>query len=258
MSQLDAARMLAAKRAYSGKTKRESKKSATGLNREELVRKYTPLVYRIAKRVRRRTGYAVELDDLICEGTIGLLQAAERFDPGRETDFEHLASVRVHGAMLDSLRRLDPLSQRRRRQARKHRKVEEKLSAALGRAPTSDEMAEALGLELEDFHRLHHELSTQAPMSLEDVPGDVRDRSDSGEQTIEERDRARKMRGLIELLPERQRLVLSLIYFNELSQKEVSKVLQVTEARVSQLHKEALDKLRRKMASKARPNEDAW
>ena len=118
MSHVEAAKVAAAQRAYANAGRSPTAPAPGTLDREALVKKHAALVLRIARRVRRRTGYVVELDDLICEGTIGLLQAAERFDPSRETDFEHLASVRVHGAMLDSLRRLDPLSQRRRREAR--------------------------------------------------------------------------------------------------------------------------------------------
>ncbi|MFT5431855.1 MAG: DNA-directed RNA polymerase specialized sigma subunit, partial [Myxococcota bacterium] len=132
MSQVEVTRVAAAHRAYAeghtasgkgisalvAKAKKPVSTEAARETRNDLVRKHASLVLRIARKVRRRTGYAVELDDLVCEGTIGLLQAAERFDPDRETDFEHLASVRVHGAMLDALRRLDPLSQRRRREAR--------------------------------------------------------------------------------------------------------------------------------------------
>ena len=260
MSQAEASRIAAARRAYGGSepAARQAAPKAPSLDREELVKKHASLVLRIARKVRRRTGYAVELDDLICEGTIGLLQAAERFDPARETDFEHLASVRVHGAMLDALRRLDPLSQRRRREARRHQKVHEKLETALGRAPTPEEMAEALEMDLEDYYRLNNELSTQTPMSLDDMGIDVRDQAVRQDQTVHAKERAAKIKGLIEGLPERQRLVLSMVYYNELSQKEVARVLGVTEARISQLHKEALGRLRKRLASAARPNEDAW
>ena len=145
MSHLETTRALAARRAYgpSQEEAAEVKGPAVRVSSDELVRKYSPLVYRIAKRVRRRTGYAVELEELVCEGTIGLLQAAERFDHRLDTDFEHLASVRVQGAMLDALRRLDPLSQRRRREARRHNEVRRKLENGLGRSPADDEMAQA-------------------------------------------------------------------------------------------------------------------
>lgn len=260
-SSYEAMRFAQAQRAY--KRRRPTKPSAPAgpglqMSRDELVRKYAPLVYRIAKRVRRRTGYAVELDDLICEGTIGLLQAAERFDKDRETDFEHLASVRVHGAMLDALRRLDPLSQRRRREARKHQKMRARLEAQLGRSPEPEEMAEALGIDLESYHKLSSELSVQPALSLDDMQLDVRDATVTPDRVAQARERASMIKELILGMPERQRIVLSLIYYNELSQKEVAQVLEVTEARVSQLHKEALERMRRKLKSNARIGEDAW
>ncbi|MFT7622622.1 MAG: RNA polymerase sigma factor for flagellar operon FliA [Myxococcota bacterium] len=224
----------------------------------EIVEKYSPLVYRIAKRVRRRTGYAVELDDLVCEGVIGLLQAAERFDADRETEFEHLASVRVHGAMLDALRRLDPLSQRRRREARKHQGIRHKLEMALNREPTALEMSEALGLDLEQYHKLSQELATQAPVSLDDMALEPKGNEQAPDSLAAASERGERMKESIETLPEKQKVVLSLIYYNELSQKEVAQVLEVTEARISQIHKEALERLRRKLRSAARPGEDAW
>jgi RNA polymerase sigma factor for flagellar operon FliA len=200
----------------------------------------------------------VELDDLICEGTIGLLQAAERFDPSRETDFEHLASVRVHGAMLDSLRRLDPLSQRRRREARKHQKLQARLELELGRSPTPEEMASELGMELDDYFKLNNELSAQAPVSLDDAGVDVHSREIRADQTVHQKQRSEHMKELIEGLPERQKLVLSMVYYNELSQKEVAQTLGVTEARISQLHKEALERLKKRLKSSAKVGEDAW
>jgi len=198
------------------------------------------------------------LDDLICEGVIGLLQAAERFDATRETDFEHLASVRVQGAMLDSLRRLDPLSQRRRRTARQFRATQEKLLAALGRQPNSEEMAQALGLELEHYHRLSNELSAAPPISLEDMGTELRSSTPSQERTVQRMEVTAHLQEQIKTLPEKQQRVLNLIYFNELSQKEVADVLKVTEARISQLHKEALARMSKRMKGKARPDEDAW
>ncbi|MBT9555139.1 MAG: FliA/WhiG family RNA polymerase sigma factor [Myxococcales bacterium] len=254
MTALDFARAAAARRAYT-----TTEPVAPPVDRKALVQKHAALVLRIARRVRRRTGYAVELDDLVCEGTIGLLQAAERFDPARETDFEHLASVRVHGAMLDALRRLDPLSQRRRREARKHQKMRERLQSELGRAPSAEEMASALGVELDEYFRLDEELGAQQPISIEEAGVDVRDHTcPEADLVIHARDRSAKIKEVIQTLPEKQRLVLSLVYYSELSQKEVAHVLGVTEARVSQLHKEAVERLRKRLNGLAFPAEDAW
>jgi len=225
---------------------------------EVLVREYSPLVYRIARRVRRRIGYAVELDDLVCEGSIGLLQAAERFDPSMETNFEHLAQARIQGAMLDSLRRIDPLSQRRRREARKLRNTRERLEAVLGRKVTSEDMATALDVTLEEYHAMENQVKTQLPVSTEDMNGELRSREPDPGERAEQVQRLALIRESITGLPERQQLVLSLIYFKELSQKDVASVLEVTEARVSQLHKEALERLRKRLRTQARPDEDAW
>ena len=261
MSALETTQGRAAQRAYTGFDEGDNgsgDSSNRAIELEKMVREYSPLVYRIARRVRRRVGYAVELDDLICEGTIGLLQAAERFDPSLEKDFEHLAQARIQGAMLDSLRRLDPLSQRRRREARRVRNTREKLESRLGRVAGTDEMANELGMELEDFHSLHRDIHIRLPVSTEDLNSELQSREPDPRVRAEKRERIALIRELIETLPERQRLVLSLIYFNELSQKDVANVLQVTEARVSQLHKEALERVRKRMKSQARPHEEAW
>ncbi len=256
MTLAEVSRIQAARRAYGSATP-DARPHA--VDKAELVKKHAGLVLRIARRVRRRTGYAVELDDLVCEGTIGLLQAAERFDPARETDFEHLASVRVHGAMLDALRRLDPLSQRRRREARKHQRLRERLEGELGRPPAPEEMAEALGVDLDEYFHLAEELATQAPLSLDEIGADIRDGAATRQDlALHAKDRSARIKEVIETLPEKQRLVMSLVYYNELSQKEVASVLGVTEARVSQLHKEAIERLRKRLSSSAKPNEDAW
>ncbi len=223
---------------------------------EALVKQYAPLVYRIAKKVRRRTGFMVELDDLVCEGTIGLLQAAERFDPARAVDFEHLASVRVHGAMLDSLRRLDPLSQRRRRETRKVRAAEQKLEGLLGRPATAEEVARTLGITVEDYLSLAQDCAACPPTAVEDIANEVGDPRPISDVAVETSQRGLLVREQIEALPERMRLVLSLVYFHELSQKEVANVLEVTEARVSQLHKEALERLRKRLIGSVKPGED--
>jgi RNA polymerase sigma factor for flagellar operon FliA len=258
MNLLEQDRRLAASRAYQDSGTVDNEKGEGALDREALVKRYSPLVLRIAKRVRRRTGYAVELDDLVCEGVIGLLQASERFDPARETDFEHLASVRVQGAMLDSLRRLDPLSQRRRRTARHFRDTREKLLGVLGQEPNSEEMAQALGMDLDQYHRLSHELAAAPPISVEDMSLELRSTSPLQEKTVQLLEVSEHLKEVINTLPEKQQKVLSLIYFDELSQKEVSDVLNVTEARISQIHKEALARLRKRMITRARPDEDAW
>ena len=129
----------------------------------------------------------------------------------------------------------------------------------LGRAPTPQEMATELGVDLEEFFRLNEELSTQAPLSLDELGVDIKDGGLARQDlVIHARNRSIRIKEIVETLPEKQKLVLSLVYFNELSQKEVAQVLGVTEARVSQLHKEALDRLKKRMQSLAKPNEDAW
>jgi len=259
MSTADSRIEMMAHQAYRVRSEGEKKTESTRAQElEELVRAHSQLVYRIARRVRRRVGYAVELDDLVCEGSIGLLQAAERYDPSMETEFEHLAQARIQGAMLDSLRRIDPLSQRRRREARRIRTTREKLEAKLGRSVNSEDMAEALEVSLEEYHAMVNSVKAQLPMSTEDMNSELQSRELGPGEVTEKRQRLAFIKGSIEALPERQKLVLSLIYFKDLSQKDVATVLEVTEARVSQLHKEALERLRRRLRTQARPDEDAW
>lgn len=214
-----------------------------------LVRDYAGLIHELARRVSRRVGHTVDFDDLVSEGTIGLLQAADRFDAHRQVKFESYATTRIHGAMLDYLRGLDPLSQRRRREASRVRRAEERLATKLGRAPTAPEVADALEMPLSQYYRLVAELNIPAPSPDSDLTGEIRSDAPDQEERLLDSQTQTGLRELVEGLPPRHRLVLQLVYFHDFSQKEAAKALDVSEPRVSQLRKEAVTKLRERAPS---------
>ncbi|MBT9560722.1 MAG: sigma-70 family RNA polymerase sigma factor [Myxococcales bacterium] len=211
---------------------------------DRLVRDFASLIVDIARRVSRRIGHSADVDDLVSEGTIGLLQAAERYDVNRQVKFEAYASTRIHGAMLDYLRHLDPLSQRRRREASRVRRAEERLSASLGRPATSAEVARELAMPLSQYLRLMAEFAAQGATSESDLLVELKSETPNQEEHLAGIEDQSALRRHVEALGTRHRQVLLMVYFYDFSQKEVAKVLGVSEPRVSQLRKEAVERLR--------------
>jgi RNA polymerase sigma factor for flagellar operon FliA len=226
--------------------------------RERLLTAHLPDVRYIAQRIHDRLPGQVPLEDLVHAGIIGLIEAVDRFDPSKETQLATYAKFRIRGAILDSLRSTDwsPRSLRKRRRA-----VEEAnraLSGELGRAPTEAEIAEKLSLSLVDFQRLLTELNGLNLGSLDSsCDGDTQEEpacsyrpNGMGEDPyfICLRGELKSMlTEAIGILGERERQVVSLYYFEELTMKEVGAVLEIGESRVSQIHSLAMVRLREKL-----------
>lgn len=220
--------------------------------RETLVRRYLPLVRRVARRHLGR-GSAADLDDLISWGAMGLLAALERYDPTRETLFSTYASFRIRGAILDQLRTLDWVPRRVREKAALVERAAEAVEARLGRPATEDELAAALGLSLDAYRALVAEIAPVGVVSLDDSGvGSDDDCPLDGElgplAALLHRERLHEVAEAIRGLPERDQLLLSLYYRDELTMREVGRVLGLTESRVSQLHTQALARLRARFA----------
>lgn len=226
--------------------------------RERLVVAYSPLVKYVAGRMAAGLPSHVEEADLISYGLIGLIGAIERYDPDREIRFETFAVARVRGAILDELRSLDwvPRSVRARAREVEHAHVE--LEHELQRAPTEGEVAERLGIEMRDLRRALLEIANSSILALDDVwaPGGSEEPQIALLETIRDPDavdplsaldetevRARLLEA-IESLPERERLVIALYYYEDLTLREIGEVLEVTESRVCQLHAKAMIGLR--------------
>jgi len=216
------------------------------VDRDALIHRHLPLVRRVARRHAGRLPTGVELDDLVSWGTFGLLAAVARYQPSREALFPAYARFRIRGAILDQLRRYDWMPRSVREKAAAVARAARETERRLGRSPTEAELAATLGLPLAAYRALLDEVAPVALVGLDELEPDERDdRQSVGEGheplgVLLARERAGLVADAIRRLPEREQLLLSLYYRDELTMKEVGAVLGVTESRVSQLHTQAL------------------
>jgi RNA polymerase sigma factor for flagellar operon FliA len=229
----------------------------TAAEREALINETLPLIKHIAHRVATRLPSNVELHDLINAGVLGLLDAIDKFEPERNVKFKTYAEVRIRGAILDSLRNLDWAPRSLRKKSRDLERTYADLSQKLGRPATDEEMSEAMGEDLEDFHALVDQLHGLTIGSFENLSdGEDSDSylnyyPDDGSNDpyakFQTNELTRLLIAAIEDLPEKERLVLSLYYYEEFTMKEIGALLGVNESRVSQLHTKAMLRLRGKL-----------
>ena len=220
-------------------------------NPSSVVEDLLPLVKSIALRIRVKLPDFIELDDLTQAGLIGLLNACQSYDPNQGANFQTYASIRIRGAILDELRRNDWLPRSVQTQLGEVSRAIAKVEAREGRTAQDHEVAEAMQLPLDEYRELTTKLSAARLVyldattdSADDVP--VGDREPEAEYSEEEQ-RA-LLRSGIDMLPEREKLMMSLYYVEELNIREIAAVLEVTEGRVSQLHGQALARLRSRLA----------
>jgi len=227
--------------------------------RERLVVAYSPLVKFIAGRMAAGLPSHVEESDLISYGLLGLIGAIERFEPDRDIKFETYAVARVKGAIIDELRSLDWVPRSVRARARDIERAHAALEGTLGRAPTDEEMAEKLELDVEEFRDALLQIANSSVLALDDLwtfadpeggsqisvldtiqdPNAVDPFGEAEASEVKDR-----LADAIESLPERERLVVALYYYENLTLREIGEVLGVTESRVSQLHTKAVIGLR--------------
>lgn len=220
---------------------------------DTLVRQHAGLVRRLAHQLLAKLPPSVDLDDLIQAGMIGLLDAARHFEGGQGAQFETYAVTRVRGAMLDELRQHDWLPRRSRQKARQVQQVMQRLEQQLGHPPSGEAVAEALGISLDEYHQILAECRGAQILHLEDLHDAEDDgfldrhvsSSGSGPQDILESSRFQgDLQAAIISLPERERLVLSLYYQEELNLREIGAVLDISESRASQILSQATLRLR--------------
>lgn len=217
--------------------------------RNEYAAKFFPYIEKVARRLARRLPAHVEIDDLISSGVIGLMEAAERFDPSRVDRFEAFAEFRIRGAMLDDLRSRDTLSRDMRRLSNELRDATRRLEAQLGRTPDQEEIAKRLGVGVDELYARQQKLSGSSVVGIDDAGPDLLERTgdhtavDPFEQASKHEMTDRLVSG-IGHLPEKMQQVLSLYYCDNLNLKEIGAVLGVTESRVCQIHGEATRRLR--------------
>src|SRR5215467_4224372 len=229
----------------------------TESDRDALIHESLPLIKHIAHRVATRLPANIEMRDLINAGVIGLLDAIEKFEPERGVKFKTYAEVRIRGAILDSLRNLDWAPRSLRKKSKDLEKVYAELSQKLGRPATDEEASEAMGEDIEDYHALVDQLhgltlgSFENLNDSEDSENYINYYPDDGTNDpyvkFESNELTSLLAEAIDDLPEKERLVLSLYYYEEFTMKEIGTLLGVNESRVSQLHTKATLKLRSRL-----------
>jgi RNA polymerase sigma factor for flagellar operon FliA len=233
---------------------RAYKGAAPSNNTDALVVRHAELVKRIAYHLAGRLPASVEVSDLIQAGMLGLLEAASNYTADRGASFETYAGIRIRGAMLDALRKLDWAPRSVHRKARAAAAAVRELEAEFGREARDSEIAERMGVSLDDYHRIAQDAASCRVASLDDSTGDEEsllgrvedDGADPFLDATEQGFRA-ALAGAIKELPERERLVMSMYYDDELNLKEIGAVLKVTESRVCQLHGQALVRLKARL-----------
>ena len=223
--------------------------------RAELLDRYLGLVHHSAHQLARKVSREIELDDLIGAGSLGLVQALEGFDPSRGLAFSTYAMPRIRGAMLDELRSRDWMPRSIRSRSRLLAQVKADLQQSLGRQPSAEELAQALRIDMPTFWKWQAEVDTRCllpldqPTSGED--GEMRLSESIADllaadpsEGIEEEQRIASLREGFQQLSARDRLVLTLYYFEELNLRQIGEVLHVSESRISQIRTRALKRLR--------------
>jgi len=232
----------------------------TNENREEVIKRYSPMIKYVANRIAMRLPPHIEVDDLISVGVLGLMDAISKYDSSRGAKFKTYAEFRVRGAILDELRAMDWVPRSIRQKASNVDKVVQTLQAKLSRSPEDEEVAKEMGITLDQFHNTLNETKSIPIFSLEDLgiakeSGEQQSlldclagKADADPQTqirlIELKEIIAKA---IDALPEKERLMVSLYYYEELTMKEIGAVLEITESRVSQIHSKAVYRLRTKL-----------
>ncbi|WP_434983863.1 RNA polymerase sigma factor FliA [Vreelandella zhaodongensis] len=222
------------------------------IKQSELLTQYMPLVRRQALTLQVRLPASIELDDLIQAGMVGLLEALGRFDASQGATFATFASQRIRGAMMDELRTRDWLPRSVRRSARAVDDTVRRLEQRLGRAPEESEIARDLDMPLNEYQQLLNDTNSGQLLPFEELVADGGEpaKADANnlpfDQLLDQQQR-QSLIDAIEALPEREKLLMALYYQEEMNLKEVGAVLGVTESRVSQLHSQAISRLRARL-----------
>lgn len=232
----------------------EYSKTKSASIREELIIKYTYLVKFVAGRLYASYGNNVEFDDLMSYGVFGLIDAIDKYDYARGVKFDTYAQLRIRGAIIDQLREMDWLPRSVRQKSKELEKAYFELENKLGRPATDEEMAENYGMSLQDFHKKIQNIASYSVVSLDDLLEQKREvtsseednQADSPENMVEDTEIKDILINAISSLPEKEKKVVSLYYYEELTYKEIGKLLCISESRVSQLHTKAIIRLKNK------------
>lgn len=232
----------------------EYEKSKTSENREKIILEYASLVKVVAGRLSMYLGYSVEYDDLVGYGVFGLIDAIDKYDSMKEVKFETYASLRIRGAILDQIRKMDWIPRTIRQKQKRIDAVIKDIELTTGRSATDEEIAKGLGISDEEYLEWLCQLKATNVVSLNeymeqgsDVASEPNRHSsyfDTPEENIEKVEAKKILGNALECLTEKEKKVILLYYYEELTLKEISHVLEVSESRISQLHTKALQKMK--------------
>ena len=228
--------------------------------RENIILEYAPLVKVVAGRLSMYLGYNVEYEDLVSYGIFGLIDAIDKFDFLKDVKFETYASLRIRGAILDQIRKMDWIPRTIRQKQKKIDAVIKDIEIRYGRNATDDEIAEGLGITGDEYLDWQSQMKITNVVSLNEfleqgseVPNEASHTKsthfDSPEEVLERDELKKKLAEALEILTEKERKVIVLYYYEELTLKEISNILEVSESRISQLHTRALQKMKTKLGS---------
>ena len=231
-------------------------KNPTQEMREQIIIEYAPLVKIVAGRLSMYLGGNVEYEDLVSYGVFGLIDAIDKFDTNKDVKFETYASLRIRGSILDQIRKMDWIPRTVRQWQRKIDEAIKSLEARTGKTPTDEMLAEELGVSGEELLSWQSQLKVTNVVSLNefvesgnepvmDAKGNFR--FAQPEEVIAETELKRMLKDAMQLLTEKEQKVILLYYYEDLTLKEISRVLEVSESRISQLHTKALQKMKKKM-----------
>jgi len=218
-----------------------------------VVARHAALVKRIAFHLLNRLPASVQVDDLIQAGMVGLLEAHNKFDAAQGASFETFAGIRIRGAMLDEIRKLDWTPRSVHRKSREVGEVIRRLEARTGTDPGDAEVAAEMGISLDEYHRILADANTARLFSMDELAetGDghlPHNDDDDPFEALSGEEYQRQLADAIRSLPEREQLVMSLYYDEELNFREIGQVLEVSESRICQIHGQAMMRIRSKMA----------
>ncbi|MBO4338073.1 MAG: FliA/WhiG family RNA polymerase sigma factor [Lachnospiraceae bacterium] len=228
--------------------------------REKLIIEYAPLVKLVAGRLNMYLGNNVEFDDLVGYGIFGLIDAIDKFDAFKDVKFETYASLRIRGAILDQIRKMDWIPRTIRKRQRQIDQVMNTIQAREGREATDEEISKELGISQDEYLDWQNQMKITGVISLNEyleTGSDIANESrpsqsidfQQPEKVLEQSELKEMLVSALELLSEKERMVITFYYYEEMTLKEISRILEVSESRVSQLHTRALAKMKTKMGN---------
>ncbi|MBQ8946150.1 MAG: FliA/WhiG family RNA polymerase sigma factor [Lachnospiraceae bacterium] len=224
--------------------------------RERLILEYAPLVKLVAGRLSMYLGYNVEYDDLVSYGIFGLIDAIDKFDTLKDVKFETYASLRIRGSILDQIRKMDWIPRTVRQRQRQIDTAIHEIELATGKTASDEQIAEKLGITDDEYTDWQSQMKVTGVISLDeftesgsDIPNDRygASRIEGPEEAIERGELKEMLGEALATLTEKEQKVVLLYYYEDLTLKEISNILEVSESRVSQLHTKALQKLQKKL-----------